>query len=226
MSLAGYLAGALALGTVALTGTMTAEATETLTLKTVISINKITSFDISFIDPVSGHYVLSDRTNNGVELINTATNTAVMIAGQGLFTGSTASNAISGPNGVMIVRREIWAGDGDSTLKFLSLATGKLLGQVSTGGQFRADEMCYDSVHHIGFVANNADVPPFITAVSARNHKVIGKIVFDGTNGAPLATNGIEQCQWKPGCMVECCASAISTVASPNFMVSPPFATT
>ena len=30
----------------------------------------------------------------------------------------------------------------------------------------------------------------------------------------------------RPGCMVECCASAISTVASPNFMVSPPFATT
>ncbi len=199
MSLAGYLAGALALGAVALTGTMTAEATETLTLKTVISINKITSFDISFIDPVSGNYVLSDRTNKGVDVINTATNTAVMIAGQGLFTGSTTSNSTSGPNGVMIVRsREIWAGDGDSTLKFLSLATGKLLGQVSTGGQFRADEMCYDSVHHIGFVANNADFPPFITAVSARNHKVIGKIVFDGTNGAPMATNGIEQCQWNP----------------------------
>src|ERR1700738_3361304 len=28
-----------------------------------------------------------------------------------------------------------------------------------------------------------------------------------------------------PPCMVECSASAISTVASPNFMVSPPFAT-
>src|ERR1700755_1098935 len=30
----------------------------------------------------------------------------------------------------------------------------------------------------------------------------------------------------RPGWIVECCASAISTVASPNFMVSPPLATT
>src|SRR5260370_2564560 len=122
MSLAGYLAGALALGAVALTGTMTAEATETLTLKTVISINKIISFDISFIDPVSGNYVLSDRTNKGVDVINTATNTAVMIAGQGLFTGSTTSNSTSGPHGVMILPiTQIWDGDGYTTLHVLPL---------------------------------------------------------------------------------------------------------
>ena len=58
--------------------------------------------------------------------------------------------------------------------------------------------MCFDSAHNIGFVANNADNPPFITAISFRTHSIIGKIVFDGTNGTPNATDGIEQCQWNP----------------------------
>jgi hypothetical protein len=205
--LAGYLAGALALGAVAVAGTTAAYATETLKLKKAVSVpngGKITSFDISFVDPVMGFYVLGDRTNKGVDVIDTATNTFQFIAGQGLFTGvvlvnGVANNNLSGPDGAMIVnRREIWAGDGDSTLKFLSLANGALLGQVSTGGKFRVDEMCFDPVHNIGFVANNADSPPFITAVSARTHSIIGQVFFDGTNGTPNATNGIEQCQFNP----------------------------
>src|SRR5262249_2957817 len=137
-----------------------------------------------------------------------ASNTVRMIAGQGLFAGAVvvngvANNNLSGPDGVMIVRsREIWAGDGNSTLKFLSLFNGALLGEISTGGQFRVDEMCYDPVHNIGFVANNADAPAFITAVSARTHSIIGRIDFDGkaanpnNRGAPNGTNGIEQCQF------------------------------
>jgi hypothetical protein len=208
-SLAGSLAGVLALGAVVVADTTAANATETLALKTVVSMpagGKITSFDISFVDPTAGYYVLGDRTNKGVDVISTTTNTLQFIAGQGLFTGvahnanGSANNNLSGPDGVMIVRsREIWAGDGDSTLKILSLSTGALLAPpIKTGGQFRVDEMCYDPVHNIGFVANNADTPPFITAVSGRTHSVIGKIVFDGTNGTPNATDGIEQCQWNP----------------------------
>src|SRR5262249_28191927 len=153
-SLAGYFAGALALGAVAMAGTFAAHATERLQLKTVISVpngGKITSFDISFVDTVTGTYILGDRTNKGVQVIDTATNTVRLTAGQGLFRGVQASNDISGPDGVMVVnRREIWAGDGDSTLKFLSLADGGLFGQVSTGGQARVDEMCFDPVHNIG----------------------------------------------------------------------------
>jgi hypothetical protein len=189
-------------------GAVNAHATETLKVKTAVSVpngGKITSFDISFVDPVAGFYVLGDRTNKGVDVIDTATNTFQLIAGQGLFTGvvlvnGVANNNLSGPDGVMIVRHsEIWAGDGDSTLKFLSLGNGALLGQVSTGGQFRVDEMCYDTVHDIGFVANNADSPPFITAVALRGHRILGKIVFDGvSNGTPLASNGIEQCVFNP----------------------------
>jgi hypothetical protein len=204
--MAAFLAGALALAGFAMGSS--ALATETLTLKTVVSVpggGKITTFDISFVDPVLNWYILGDRTNKGVQVIDTNNNTLLMTAGQGLFKGATGNNNTSGPDGVMIIstHREIWAGDGDSTLKFLSPATGGLLGQVSTGGQFRVDEMCFDPVHSIGFVANNADSPPFITAVNYRAHQVLGKIVFDGTvqHGGGIgvnATDGIEQCQFNP----------------------------
>jgi hypothetical protein len=201
--MAAFLAGALAsagfvMGSSAL-------ATETLTLKTVVSTGvKVTSFDIGFVDTALNYYILGDRTGNAVDVVNTTNNTLVMRAGQGLFRGAQASNDISGPNGVMIVaHREIWAGDGDSTLKFLSVFNGALLGQVSTGGTARVDEMCFDTVHNIGFVANNADSPPFITAVSLRSHAILGRIVFDGTvqHGGGIgvnATDGIEQCQFNP----------------------------
>jgi hypothetical protein len=208
--LAGYLAGALALGAVAVAGTVAAHATETLKLKTAISIpggGKITSFDISFVDTATGTYVLGDRTNKGIDVIDTATNTVRFIAGQGLFAGSVlvngvANNDISGPDGVMITPLgEIWAGDGDSTIKFLSLFDGAFLDQIATSTTpplTRVDEMCFDSFHYIGFVANNAASPPFVTAVDAFTHQIIGQIVFDGTNGTPNATNGIEQCAFNP----------------------------
>jgi hypothetical protein len=204
---AGYLAGALALGATAVAGTTAVYATETLTLKTAISMpnsGKITSFDISAVDPVTGYYTLGDRTNKTVDVISTSTNTVVLQAGLGLFKGATGNNNTSGPDGAMIVNsREIWAGDGDSTLKVLSLSTGALLATISTGGLFRVDEMCFDTVHNIGFAANNADSPPFITAFNFRTHAVIGKIVFDGTvqNGGGIGVNGtdgIEQCRFNP----------------------------
>jgi hypothetical protein len=207
MRIPSKLAGALTLGVAVVTCATLAYATETLTLKTAISMPngaKITSFDISAVDIATGLYTLGDRTNKAIEVINTSTNTVVLQAGLGLFKGATGNNNTSGPDGAMIVRsREIWAGDGDSTLKILSLANGNLLATLSTGGLFRVDEMCFDPVHNIGFVANNADAPPFITAVNYRSHSIIGKIVFDGTvqNGGGIgvnATDGIEQCQFNP----------------------------
>jgi hypothetical protein len=202
-----YLAGALTLGAAVVACATVAYATETLALKTAISMPngaKITSFDISAVDTTTGLYTLGDRTNKAIEVINTSTNTVVLQAGLGLFKGATGNNNTSGPDGAMIVNsREIWAGDGDSTLKILSLATGGLLATISTGGAFRVDEMCFDPVHNIGFVANNADTPPFITAVSYRRHSILGKVNFDGSvqNGGGIgvnATDGVEQCQWNP----------------------------
>jgi hypothetical protein len=58
--------------------------------------------------------------------------------------------------------------------------------------------MDYDPSDHIIAMANNADMPPFITLIDTQSHAILGKITFDGTNGTPNATNGVEQTKWSP----------------------------
>ena len=53
---------------------------ETFAPVAVISLpggQKVQSFEISFVDPVIGIYILGDRTNKAVDLIDTTTNTAL-----------------------------------------------------------------------------------------------------------------------------------------------------
>jgi hypothetical protein len=166
---------------------------------TVISLpggQKIQSFDISFVDPVVGIYILGDRTNKAVDVIDTTTNT-VLTQLMGGFIGPSTSNDTAGPDGVMTVgHHEVWAGDGNSTVKVIDLFSQHVTHIISTGGVNRADEMCLDPRHHLVMVANNADSPPFASLISTTSYTVVKKIPFDGTNGAPNSNNGAEQCQW------------------------------
>jgi hypothetical protein len=187
-------------------------ANEEFTATSAITIpgNPITSFDISFVDPAIGLYLLADRSNKAIDVVDTTSNTVVGQFGLGLFTGTAAcvpaagANDCAGPNGVLTVdNREIWAGDGDSTIKVFEIAAGpKALPThtISTGGKRRADELCFDPIDHVVLMANDAEEPfPFVTFISTKSYSVIGKpLVFDGTNGTVKATNGIEQCQWSP----------------------------
>jgi len=164
---------------------------------------KIRSFDISFVDPVLGLYVLADRTNKAVDVVDTHNNTTSQL-GAGLFVGFTGNNDTSGPDGVLIVdHRDVWAGDGNSTFKVIDLFTNTVTATVSTGGVNRVDEMCLDPRNHLVLMANNAESPrPFATLVSTHQPvsaaSIVKKITFDGTNNTPIATNGAEQCQWSP----------------------------
>jgi hypothetical protein len=163
------------------------------------------TFDISFVDPKLDLYVLADRTNGSIDLVDASDDTFIGrvggFAGQKFKAdGVTADNTISGPDGVTIVgHKEIWAGDGDSTVKVIDIASSQIVDTISTGGKSRCDEMAWDSADHILAVANNADVPPFVSLINTDSHAVVGKVVFDGTNGTPDATKtGIEQPQWSP----------------------------
>ena len=172
---------------------------ETFAPVAVISLpggQKIQSFDISFVDPVIGIYILGDRTNKAVDVIDTTTNTVLtqLIGG---FVGFTGNNDTSGPDGVMTVgHREVWAGDGNSTVKVIDLFSQQVTHTISTGGTNRADEMCLDPRHHLVMAANNADSPAVRQLISTTTYAVVKKIPFDGTNGAPNSNNGAEQCQW------------------------------
>jgi hypothetical protein len=127
------------------------------------------------------------------------------------------ANACNGPNGVMTLlnpgsgAKELWAGDGPtmtpgigtpvcpttcSTVKVFN-SNGVLTHVINTGGIFRADEFCFSPVgpggHGVVLVANDADLPPFVTMIATDGpnaYQVIGKFQI------PQATNGIEQCQF------------------------------
>jgi hypothetical protein len=112
-----------------------------------------------------------------------------------------ANNSLSGPDGDVIVdHQEIWAGDGDSRIKVINIATRKFITTISTGGQFRVDEMSYDSRDHLLAAANNADTPPFITVFNTIGKTIQGKLVFEkgSANANVDAQNGIEQSKWSP----------------------------
>jgi hypothetical protein len=176
-------------------------ADEHMVLVDTIDVNSdkgLGAFDISYVDPKIGLYVLADRTNASVDFFNPRD--ATFIGRVGGFAGSLATTSISGPDGVTIVGdKEVWAGDGDSTVKVIDIASFQVIASISTGGKFRCDEMSWDSADHMLAVANNADSPPFVSFINTDTRTVIGKIVFDGTNGTPDATTtGIEQSQWSP----------------------------
>jgi hypothetical protein len=186
-------------------------ADETFAATTAISApsGKITSFDISFVDPALGLYFLGDRTQNAVDVIDTESNTFVKQLGMGLFTGPglcppikqpAGANDCAGPDGVLAIRhKEVWAGDGDSTVKVFDIeGAGTTPSHViSTGGVHRADELCFDPRHKLVLVANNAEAPfPFATLISTETYMALKRITFDGNNGTPKATNGAEQCQY------------------------------
>ncbi len=185
-----------------------ARADEHMVLVDTIDVNSdkgLGAFDISFVDPKTGLYVLADRTNASIDFFNAGD--ATFIGRVGGFTGNVVDPAtglavtkLSGPDGVVIIaNNQVWAGDGDSTVKVIDTATFQLVDTISTDGSFRCDEMAWDAADHILAVANNADTPPFVTMINTDTHKIVGKIVFDGTNGTPDATTtGIEQPQWSP----------------------------
>jgi hypothetical protein len=205
---------------------------EPLVLKKKIDVggNGLGAFDISFVDPKIALYVLSDRTNGSVDLVDSqeasfldrigaicpAGNPAPHFCFQGVvLVNGVANNNLSGPDGVVIVdHKQIWAGDGDSRVKVIDLATKSFITTITTGGKFRVDEMAYDSRDHLLAAANNADTPPFVTVFDTVGMTVVAQLIFSN-NAADVCTapnpttytcvhtgvdaqNGIEQPQWSP----------------------------
>ena len=185
---------------------------ESPTLQKLVDVGGIGlgAFDISFVDPRIGLYILADRTNASVDLLDSergkfigrigakcpAGNPAPYFCFQGVVLNSngTANNALSGPDGDVIVdHKEIWAGDGDSRIKVIDIATKSFVTTIPTGGKFRVDEMAYDPQDHILAAANNADTPPFITLFDTKAKTILGKMEFTTAGVGVDAQNGIEQ---------------------------------
>jgi hypothetical protein len=166
------------------------------------------SGDISFDDPAIKSYFNADRTNAAVDRVHTDANPLVIDwLGQGKFQG--ASTGDHGPNGVVTVNKstEVWAGDGDSTVKVIQLSAPTVIFKtIPTGGTLRADELCYDPVDNLVMIANDRAQDLFVTFISTTSYKVVKTVRFNGSDPNALNLNavdnagntGIEQCQFSP----------------------------
>jgi DNA-binding beta-propeller fold protein YncE len=152
----------------------------------------LTSFDISWVDQPTETYFLADRSNAAVDIFDAEQ--GVFVTRVPGFSGFHGNNDFAGPNGLLEIHslHEVWAGNGDSTVKVIDLEASppRIVDSISTHGTARADEMAFDERDHLLLVANDADSPPFISFISTETHEVVGRIDF------PRATNGLEQPVW------------------------------
>jgi hypothetical protein len=150
----------------------------------------LTHFDISFVDQDTAQYFLADRSNKAVDIFDAKSDR--YIGRVGTFVGAVSKdgqidNDVSGPDGVVTVGQQLWAGDGDSTVKIIDLPTGKTVAMVPTGGKTRVDELAIDPKDHVFIGVDNAEDPPFATLISTEpDHNIVGRVVF------PVATDGAD----------------------------------
>ncbi len=163
--------------------------------------NKLEQFDIGYVDSEAGRYYVADRSNAGVDIFDSRNFTYVGRVGGfvGLKFNPDKKPAIvlSGPNGVAFdpQKKELWAADGDSTVKVIDVAANppKIVASINTGGQKRADELGIDTKDGLVLVGNNADRPSYITLISTKpDHAIVGKLEM------PDASDGIDQPLYVP----------------------------
>jgi len=205
MSKAKLLACLVGASVSCLLGVAAGSADETYTVKTIIPVpGGLTSFDIAFVDANINTFVLADRTNKAIDVVNTANNTlthqyTATPPFRGVFNPNGLADA-SGPNGALIVdQREIWATDAPvlncdtgtppkctvvtpSSIKVIDLATGATTHVIYNGGQRRADELCEDVKHELVMSANDNPLDNFLNLINTETYSIIATIKLDGND--------------------------------------------
>jgi hypothetical protein len=206
---AACVAGMLSVPLVTAPGTATAEPYYKLAQALSPGGGVITAFDIVETNPNLGLLAVANKGTTGMDVYNVLNNSFVAT-----FDGFVAvrTPGDSGPNGVVFVdNRELWGGDGNSTVRVFDIASQKLVTVINIPNGTpltRTDEGCYDPINKVVEFHNDRD--GFITFIAANGntsappYTVLSQIFMNGTvnNGsglpAPKATNGIEQCRWNP----------------------------
>src|SRR5207244_3727776 len=139
--------------------------TETKCLTAVqIPGNPLRSYDISWVNPHRAEYYLADRSNAGIDIIDThhlafKRRLGGFVGVKLNANGTAVNNDKSGPDGVVTHGRWLYAGDGDSTLKVFDLDGPNALAQAPlfTGGTTRVDEMALTTDGELLLTVNNAE---------------------------------------------------------------------
>jgi hypothetical protein len=177
--------------------------------------NPLRSYDIGWVNPHRAEYYLADRSNAGIDIIDTRTltfkRTIGGFVGVKLNAAGAVNNDISGPDGVVTHGRWVYAGDGDSTLKVLDLDAPNASALKETkstrrvgdaGDPTRVDEMALTADGEVLLTVNNAAEPPFanLFAVNGdRNFSAIHEIARITINATLFpGSPAIEQPTWDP----------------------------
>lgn len=156
-------------------------------------------FDVSWNDNSKQRYYLADRTNNAIDLVDSATDTFLGFIGKGHYTGSRPCpnnpkdmRLCAGPSGVVTDDLgHVWAGDGDANIIEANDEPGTtIIRTIPTGGKGRIDELAYDPIDRILMAENDGDSPPYVIFVSVPNGSVLGRYVY------PKNQDGMEQPAW------------------------------
>jgi len=177
--------------------------------------NPLGAFDVSWVDPDRAEYYLADRSNKGVDIIDTNHNTFKRriggFVGAKFNANGTVNNNISGPNGVTSYGRWLYADDGPvdgiSTFRVIDLnaptasATKQI---VSTGGTQRVDKIALTTDGSLLIADNTSDDPPFATLFVANGDAAtsavtkITKITVDPTIIPAGLGLGLKSPTWEP----------------------------
>jgi hypothetical protein len=153
----------------------------------------VDAFGAIFVDSTIHRAFLTDRSNKAIDVIDTAADKFLSrVTG---FVGVGASGNTSGPQGVVTTDHgtQVWATDGDSTVKVIDLAAGKIVDSISTGGKLRTGELAYDPRDKIVLATNPGETPQFVTLISTEpGHRIIAKIILAD------ATEGLERPAYSP----------------------------
>ncbi len=159
----------------------------------------LASFDVSWNDNSTQRYYFADRTNDAIDLVDSATDTFLGFIGKGHFTGARVcpgtrdARHCAGPNGVVTDDLgHVWSGDGEGNIIEADATKPgtTIIRSIPTGGKFRVDEMAYDPIDRILMISNDGDSPPFLTFISIRDGSVLGHFMY------PTGQDGMEQSVW------------------------------
>lgn len=159
----------------------------------------LSQFDIMWVDTSSDlAYFADDGASLGagaVDVIDVHNDKFVSKLGLGSFRGLyDPTHCCNGPTGVLPLtpEREIWAGDGNSTIKVINMDNGEIINTINTGGVNRADEMAWDTKDHLLIIGNSSEPSVnFETVLNTDTQKIQGTINYPNSTG-------LEQPVWDP----------------------------
>ena len=113
---------------------------------------------------------------------------------------------MSGPQGVVTTNdgTQVWATDGDSTVKVIDLAAGKIVDTISTGGKQRTGELAYDPRDKVVLVTNPDETPQYVTLISTApairsSQRSSLRMPPKDSNGRPIRRNrDCSMCRFPP----------------------------